>query len=122
MSYAPAVKPLNVLQQGAQNFIWTAGWMDNVFASGSGAHADYSLTAARSNMGLPAGEGLFVIFAADGGFWFNPNSAAALPSGNTTNGASSEYNPTQRYLDSSISNLSFAANANTNISLQFFRP
>lgn len=125
MSYKPIVNPLNIPQQGQGSFPYCAGWVDNVFVSSGVSHADYNLSAALSAMSLSFNNpltALYVIFSADGGFWFNANAAAATPSGATTNGSSSEYNPTQRYLDPSVSNLSFAATANCNVSLQFFRP
>jgi hypothetical protein len=111
---------MNVLQQGGLLFPTVSGWTDVIQTSSS--HVEYDLAAARAAMGLQATESLFVIFACDGPFWFNAHGNAAIPSGNTVNGTGSEFSPNQRYIDGSITSLSFVSANAQNLSMQFYRP
>lgn len=119
MTYTPVVNEINVQQAGANNFLYPAGWCDVIQVH---AHVEYDLTAARTAMGLKAGQPLHVIFAADGPFWANFHANAAIPSGNTTDGSGSVFSPTTRYLDSSITTISLVSSAAQNVSMEFFRP
>lgn len=120
MTFTPAVREMQVVEQGGDIFTYPANWVDVIQSSPT--HAEYDLTAARSAMGLQPGQPIFVVFSADGPFWANFNANAALPSGNTTDGSSSEYCPNQRYLDKSFTKISVISVANQNISMQFYRP
>ncbi len=121
MSYSPVVNAFCNIQQGGVAFPYPAGWTDVIQVPNSG-HVEYDIAAARTVMGLAAGQGLFIIFSADAPFWANFFANAAVPSGNTTNGTASEYAPNQRYIDATVTKISFAAPAAANVSLQFYRP
>lgn len=120
MSYTPSVNPMQVIEQGGHIFTYPAGWVDTIQSSST--HAEYDLSAARTAMGLAAGQPLFCIFSADGPFWANFNANAAIPSGNTTDGSSSEFSPNQRYLDHTVTKISVISANAQNISMQFYRP
>jgi hypothetical protein len=122
MSFTPEMAAMNVLSQGHYAFPWCSQWVDSVQVTGSGNVQTYNVAALRTALGLPAQAAFFLIFGSDQPFYFNPYAAAALPSGNTTNGEASTYSPNQRYIDKSITSLSFTAAQLTNISLQFYRP
>ena len=66
------------------------------------------------------GPTVFLVFGADGPFWANFHGVAAIPSGNVTNGTGSEFSPNQRYIDESVTAISFIAAATTNISIQVY--
>lgn len=117
----PAVSKLNTMQQGDQAFPWVARWIDNLVLAANTAKT-YSLTTLRSNAGLPAGQPLFLIFAADGSFWTDYNGTAAIPSGDVTDGSGSEFGPNQRYFDKSVTSISLISAAGCNLSIQVFAP
>ena len=118
---------MNVVEQGGRAFVDLEGWTDVLQLSANTA-ASYNLATVRTNMGLPAGAPLFVIFGADGPFYMNAFATAALPSGNTTNGTASPYTPNQRYIGgiapdcTAITALSFIASASTNVTMSFYKP
>lgn len=117
----PQITSLVAQQQGGLVFTSPSKWIDNV-ALVEDTEQSYNLTAARAAMGLVAGQPLFVIFSADGPFWANFHGAAAIPSGDTTNGSSSEFTPNQRYLDDTVTAIGLIAAANQNVSIQFYIP
>lgn len=118
---AGVIRPLNVMQQGAETFPWVSGWVDAVALAGN-AVVNYNVTAARAAMGLRAGQALFVIFAADGPFWANMRDTAAVPVANSTDGSASEFSPNQKYIDENITQISLTSVAAQKVSLQFFTP
>lgn len=120
MPYTPKTTHLNVMQQGADSFLWPSGWNDVV--QSSAVAKSYDVTAARTAMGLTAGQALFVIFAADGPFWANFHDTAAIPSGDVANGSASEYSPNHRLVDKTITTISFISPASANVGLSFFIP
>ena len=116
------ISELNVMQQGAENFPWVSQWVDALVLSANTA-ASYNVTAACTAMGLPAGTALFLSIAADGPYWANfTGGTAAVPGSNITNGTGSEYQPNQRYIDESITAISFISTPGANVSLAFYRP
>lgn len=125
MPYAPTVNTLNVIERGG--FVDLEGWVD-VLQLSANTPASYNLGAVRTNMGLPAGAPLAVVFQADGPFYMNPYGTAAVPSSSTTNGAASLYSPNQRFINgiandgSAINTLSFVAAATTNVTMSFYKP
>lgn len=122
MTIAPIVKEMNVLQQGGHLFDYPSLWNDEKHLSANTASA-YSVTTMRTNAGLKAGQPVFLVFAADGPFWANfSGNAAAIPSADITDGSGSEFSPAQRYVDATITSISFIAVAGTNVSIQVFRP
>lgn len=120
MTYAPFVAPMNIQQQGATNFPYPANWIDSIVASSS--NQAYNVTAARTAMGLAAGEALFVVFSATGGFYADFHKAAVVPTGATTDGSSAEYSPSQRYIDSSITSINIISSGTPVVTMQFYRP
>lgn len=114
------IKPMQVIQQGGENFLPASSWVDNILSSTT--HAEYDLTAARAAMALPAGAGLFVILAFDGPFWANFYGTAVIPTGAVADGTGSEFSPTTRYLDSTVTSISVVSAANQKGSLIFYRP
>lgn len=120
MTYSPVVKEMQVLAQGGHVFPPAAGWIDNIQSSAT--HAEYDVAALRVTLGVSASMPLFVVFAADGPFWANFNATAAIPSGNTTDGSSSEFSPNQRWLDHTVTKISVISANAQNISMQFYRP
>lgn len=122
MTFTPAAKEMQVLQQGGGIFTPASAWTDAVVLTANTAHT-YSLTALRTALGYSATQALFLIISADGPFWTNfQNAAAAIPSGNVTTGTASEFCPNQRLIDGSLTQISFIAAAAQNISIQVFRP
>lgn len=121
MAFTPNVTELNVQQQGGVVFPGVSGWNDVVVTTANTA-ASYNLAAARTAMGLLAGQPLFVVFSADGPFWANFNAAAAIPATSNTDGRASEFSPNQRYLDGNITAIGLISVAGQKISMQFFRP
>lgn len=121
MSYTPTVTEINVQQAGGNAFPYPAGWVDTLVLT-AGSAAAYDLTAARTAMGLHAGQPLFVIFSADGPFWANFHATASIPGSSTTDGTSSEFAPNQRYIDGSVTSISCIAAGAQKVSMQFFRP
>lgn len=109
-----------VMQQGGLAFPYASNWNDIVQASNT--PVTYDVAALRTAAGLPAGQSLFLIFSADAPFWANFYGTAALPSAGVTNGTASEFAPNQRYIDSTVTAISFIAANNANISIQVFRP
>jgi hypothetical protein len=122
MTASPKVVPMNVVAQGGHNFPWTAQWIDNVVIPNNAA-VSYNVTALRAAAGLQAGQALFLIFSADAPFWacFN-GGTAAVPSGNVSDGTGSEFSPTQRYIDETITSISFASANGANLSIEVHRP
>lgn len=115
------VTELVVQQQGGLIFPGVSNWNDSV-ATGSGAAKSYNLTTARTNMGLTAGQPLFVVFSADGPFWADFFKAAVIPTGDTTDGSAAEFSPNQRYIDTAVTAISLISAANQKVSMQFYRP
>ena len=116
------ITPINVMQQGAENFPWVSQWVDNLVLAANTAKS-YNVTAARAAMGLPAGTALFVSLSADAAYWANlTGGTAAVPSGDIANGTGSEYQPNQRYIDESITSISFISTPGAHVSLAFYRP
>lgn len=127
MTYTPTVNTMNVVEQGGRSFVDLEGWTDVVSLT-AGVASSYNLAAARTAMGLPAGESLLVIFEADGIFYMNPYGTAAVPSGSTSNGTASLFSPNQRFINgiagdgSAINTLSLIAPAATNVTMSFYKP
>lgn len=121
-TYLAQVTPMNIQLQGAENFPNVPGWIDSMTLAANTA-ASYSLATLRTNAALKQ-KNIFVILAADGPFWMNPNGTAAIPSTNETDGGASIYCPTQFYVDTveGIANLSFIAAATTHISISVYEP
>ncbi len=115
------MKSMQVLQQGGETFIPTSNWNDAVKLS-AGSHKEYDVTAMRAAANLNAGQPVFIIFSADGPFWVNFAGNAAIPSGDVTNGSASEFSPNARYIDASVTSISFVSAADQLVSLQVFRP
>ena len=118
MTYAPIVTPMNVEQQGAENFPVVAGWVDAMHLAANTA-ASYTIATLITNAALK-GKNVFLVFSADGPFWANFHGTAAVPGGNVTNGTASEFSPAQRYVDQTVTAISFIATAPTNISIQVY--
>lgn len=119
----PKVIPMNVQQQGAQNFPTVAAWVDTVHLAAN-TNTVYDLVGLRTAANLPAGCPLFIVFGADAAYWANfRNAAAAIPAASNTDGSSSEYSPNQRYIDdvAGITQINFIAAQTTNVSMQVYK-
>lgn len=115
------IKPMQVIQQGGETFIPVSTWNDALQLS-AGTHKEYDVAAMRVAAGLAVGQAVFCIFSCDGPFWTNFAGTAAIPSGDIVNGTASEFAPNARYLDSTVTSISFIAANDQKLSLQLFRP
>lgn len=122
-----SVTIMNVVQQGGQTFPTVCNWVDSIALAANTA-ASYNVDTLRTNAGLNTNEPsgtkapMFIIFSADGPFYANFFATAVIPTTNTTNGSSAEFSPNQRYIDGSITAISFIASATTKITLSIYRP
>lgn len=98
-----------VRHDGEQTYIRHSSSYINNIVLGAGSN---------QNIAVPA-SGAFVVFSADGDFWAKPNSAAAVPTVNITNGNGSELNPAAWNL-TSITGINLIASSARKISLSFY--
>lgn len=121
MAYTPVVNRLYTAEQGGQSFIAPAGWVDAMVLAANTAEA-YSLTAARTAMGLESDATLFVVFSADAAFYVNYHSTSAVPATEIANGSGAELSPTNRIIFSGITEISFIAPTATVVTMSFYTP
>lgn len=121
MPFTPEVKQLNVVRQGASNFIGVPEWVDVVVLVAN-TEAHYDLTALRTAMGPQfANTPLFVVFSADTGFWCNCHNTAAIPVASTTNGAAPMQSPNQLLIDGSVTTISLISPNAGIVALSIYR-
>lgn len=121
----PKVRQMVIEQQGALNFPHTAEWVDAIVLVANAAQ-NYDFTNALASANGGNAKSLFVVFSSNNPFYvdFNGN-VAAIPVASTATGASPEYSPNQRYLDSvalgaNANKISLIAAANTIVEMQIY--
>lgn len=68
---------------------------------------------------VPSGAA-FVLFSADGDFYALPNSGAAVPAADVTNGSASELNPAAWFMHSGITGIGLIAELTRKVTLSFY--
>lgn len=93
---------------------------DLTFARPAPDHIDARVLAASVNEAhtVPTGAN-FVIFSADGDFYARPNSAAAVPGADVTDGTGSELNPVIWSLEG-VTSINLIADAARKVTLSFY--